>query len=167
LLLSPKEYQVCSIAQSFSSTYWRVRITKYIGSSSIVGFHIQKMIERKKTTCTKGTEQGIPLYLAMLASGHCTARIDYLFVWFLRFGLFVSNSEKLYRKIVNLKQNVHQVYWLYTYTHRASIQPLHKIEYSTIVCTNENCAHREIPNILCLFSFRFQAIFQSWKLLTR
>jgi hypothetical protein len=77
-------------------------------------------------------------------------------------------------KTVNLKQNVHQVYWLYTYTHRALIQPLHKIEYSNGVHDNKSnkgnwklYAHREILNILCVqFTFS-QAVFQEWKLLTR
>jgi hypothetical protein len=63
------------------------------------------------------------------------------------------------------------VYWLYTYTHRALIQPLHKIEYSNGVHDNKSnkgnwklYAHREILNIFVCSVYIFSSCFPRMKI---
>ena len=45
---------------------------------------------------------------------------------------FLSEQKELIK--VNLKQIVHRVYWGYTFTHRAIIQPLHKKRLLVLQC---------------------------------
>lgn len=121
-----KEYQVCSSPKGFSSTYiiftLRVRTRMYIIGSSLIASLQQEYVlphsywGKKLWWQLKETERDC-IVTRHTAGGRCTARIDR------QNACFYTHKHR------HFKANLKQMYigCGNTFTHRAFVQPLHKI----------------------------------------